>query len=220
MTIQEERYIKQFQKIKIKQIGKLIDEGMGNRVYEYGKKQVLKIPKISFIYHPPSLPHAKSDLQIINRYFKDYIQDTEIITTPKSDYYCIIQERITNPRHPTKNDVALLQDQFDDIVKKNIRLYDRHGDSLDFLGQQGLRECIYSLVVPWKKPHLFNIVISENKSSERLVILDIELLRMKERDQTLRDLRFRFVSTISYFLNIFFLRYCFGIHIKNNSAEF
>jgi hypothetical protein len=171
------RYIKNITTIDAKKVGKKINSGVHHRVYEYGTKHVIKIPRRRYNFLYSTRSHLEADISLINRFFPNLMVKTTVHSSKKHKHHCMVQEKITSFQPITPASFPRVHKEFATLVAQNEKLETRHAASLDFLGGEGFFSCITYLLYGKPLPHFSNMVIIRDKSRYMLKLMDTELLR-------------------------------------------
>ncbi|GEM_PF-3126601 len=199
------KYIKSFKNDELI-LGRLVGQGLFHVVYKLGKNKVVKVPlrpPISKKLVRQLYENELQSIKLLNTYFKGLIPKTEVILSPKKHKYIIIQEVVQrgSPVLPTHKEMVRK------VYLKNKELINKEGLALDFLGLVGLKSCLNAVFNKEIIPKMTNILISK---SNRVFIVDTNLLELKLHTKTVRTIifwirdRFRWELT-KFFLKMYFL---------------
>ncbi len=106
--------------------------------------------------------------------------------------------------------------QFLELININQRLVWEEQICLDFLGKEGIEKCAMSLVKGSKiAPEISNIVIERRNGTVGLVIQDLALLKLGDKNpNTVKGTRDRLLFAITFGLNKTLMKKCFGVDIS------
>jgi hypothetical protein len=165
-------------------VGNTLGQGMGHTVYAYGQEEVLKVPRLGHIKteRTPSLSaeRRQETVAIIKAYFPDNALETKVITSPTTPTYLMRQRRLGSFANITPGNAPTVQAQLDELLATNHRLLRERGMSLDFLGKEGMTQCVRSHTSPSVEPAMSNLVIEATENGPKIVIADMSLLRLSK----------------------------------------
>lgn len=187
----------------------LISYGRQHTIYRLTKRYVIKIPRTKLL--EPQLPLAQitEDLDLLNRYFHEFMLKTEVF--PDARYgYVIIQEYIPHLRNLGYTTLDTVRNQFEQLIALNRTMRDASNVSLDYFGHLGLLKTLKGIVT--RNTQLFCLSnIAVDLKTNRIVILDTNLSLLtpvrKNRWMVLQYL----VDIVSYNSNKLLLWYCFDL---------
>lgn len=202
--------------IDVDKVGNFIDKGVHHRVYEFGKTNVIKIPKRRFNFLYSKKTDLLLDYQLLIKYFKNLVVPIKVISSKDKTKHCIIQKRIKHFKLLTPESMSLVEDQFVEILKQNLKLFKSKQYCLDFLGGEGFISCLTSLYTT-QLPYSSNMVIVKIKNKYKLVLIDSEILRINFRHKSFYDL-VRFILSFSTLLiTVIFMFLFFRVNIFRKS---
>ena len=195
-------------------IGARIGLGLEHRVYEYGDKDVLKIPRRRLVYKPPTADIKQWEADIIGQYFPQYYLPTQVRRSSDHPYYGLVQERLSDFSPLSSDNIGLVADQFGDLVAVNRHLFVEQGLCLDFIGWEGFRRSLQAYASNKAKPVISNIVVV-GRDKPRLTILDQTIFCLRENNYgpTLDEQTLRQIIYLSFGVNRQVVRDFFGIDI-------
>lgn len=169
--------------ISTKHIGKMISKGKQHFVYEYGKNQVVKIPRRSVynrLYGILDVDVIKADLELLFKYCKPFIPNTEIFE--KDDAYIIIQDKIAKPSFVTQSRIQNITPELLTLIHSGKNLYKNHGVFLDIFGYQGMTQSLIALLQLNKTRALMtNILIDYSHDKPKLFLVDTNLSSVPQK---------------------------------------
>jgi len=171
-------YVRQIPTIDINQIGQLINQGVHHRVYEYGRDEVLKVPRRRFNFLYSNRSHLEADLKLINSYFPELAVSTVVHSSKSHQHHCMIQEKVKVYTLIDPVSFREVGDDFTNLLQKNKQLEINHCCSLDLLGGQGLLSCIRYFLGHKELPYFSNTVLVKKNGRFKLRVIDTELLRL------------------------------------------
>jgi len=188
------RYVSAIPAIDASKIGELINQGVHHRVYKYGAKHVIKIPRRLFDFLYSTKSHLEADLELIEQYFPQLLISTHVYAAADQKQHCIVQEYITDFQAVTPATVLKVWPQFERLRAENQKLIREKKTALDFLGGEGFISCAYSLFSK-STPYFSNMLIIKGK----IRLVDSELLRLSLPSFSFAEL-VRFVLSFNSFL--------------------
>ncbi len=207
--------VSQFPQIETTKIGERLGGGMEHTVYGYGIDQVLKIPR-RLGHHLHSPERKIEDFSTIKKYFPKNTIESEIITSQDSLNYLLLQRRLHNFENITSRNIHEVQEQLLKLVKINQGLVKEEQICLDFLGKEGIEKCALSLVKGSNTaPEISNIVIERKNGGAELVIQDLALLKLGDKNpNTAQGTKDRLLYAMAFGLNKTLMQKCFGLEIS------
>lgn len=202
--------------IDIDKIGKFIDKGVHHRVYEFGKNQVIKIPKRRFNFLYSKKTQLLNDYKLLQQYFKNLVVPIKVVASDDRTKHCILQKRVKNFRLLTPKTLVLVEDQFLEILKQNYQLFVSKKYCLDFLGGEGFISCITSLYTT-QLPYSSNMVIVKVKNKYKLVLIDSELLRLSVKIKSISEAISFILSIFTMIITVVFMLIFFRVNIFRKS---
>ncbi len=184
-------------------IGERVGAGLQHTVYEYGTREVIKIPHW-WMRLSTTLERKQLELNIAKDYFGDYLPITRI--APYRSSYCYIQERIRGLTPLALSHIDKHKPDISRFLGQNKKLVLEKRLSADLLGG---RAYVHAL-----SRHAHNLpilsanIVLDDKGISKLYLLDTDLLRTSPLHITLlREVGFAIVSSIGYQLNKFTMRH-------------
>ena len=165
-------------------VGARIGSGAGHIVYKYGEHSVIKIPRFRWAKHNLSIitaADAQRNVEHIQRYFREYVPETTIYKSQKTQSYCIVQSILSSYENLTLDHIQRHPDlarQFADILQRNQQLIRTEGLSVDFFGKEGSIKTILAFL-RLQKPQMANILVVPEKEL-RLYIADSQLFEIRK----------------------------------------
>lgn len=169
-------------------VGSWLGAGAGHDVYEYGSVQVVKIPKIRWIKERLSIITAQDalgSLRMIERHFREYSLRSSVHPSIRGSSYCILQQRLERFENLTSAHLRSskhLTIQLNDIIRRNKRLTECSGVSLDFLGKEGCIQTALSSIF-FGTPQMSNLVVVGHGMSARIFIVDSNTFSLTRRGE-------------------------------------
>lgn len=165
-------------------VGRKLSEGLQHFVYEYGKNEVVKVPRfdvVNLIYGVLNPVDVEKDRKLIEKHFKKYLIKTKVYSSKDNELYCIVQERVRNKLNINSQNIHLVMEQFNDIYTRNKKLEESSGYSLDLWGKSGILRSVKKSI---RKTNVFiemtNLVIEKDElSNYRAKIIDTNLFRIR-----------------------------------------
>lgn len=201
-------YISHIPTIDPRLLGDLLKESTHHRVYEYGKDEILKVPRRRFNFLYSERSHLEADLAIIERYFPGLAVHTLVHSSENHDHHCIVQEKLLGYK-VTPDTVKKMKDDFRTLFQQNSVLLKEKGASLDYLGGAGLEASWGKLFGGEDVPFFSNMTIIRQGKTYKIKLLDTELLRIYPPKLNLQDILRYLLSLGSFMISEFFLRIYF-----------
>lgn len=159
-------------------IGDQVAKGKQHRVFRYGDKQVIKMPRRSLFmraYGGLKYSQVKSDLAYLKQDYGSYLPETEVYKAGRLGGYVILQDYINSAQSVYADRAYLVAEQLRNMVSVAQKQAIEDSIYLDFFGYAGLIGSLKAMV-PFTshKAFLANIALKQNK----LYIVDINLLRV------------------------------------------
>jgi hypothetical protein len=146
-------------------IGKLISAGSEHIIFNYGDNKVIKFSIINFLIGKDmGIARETSELSLCKKYFKEYVLDTEILSSKNHRFIAEVQPKIKQQYLNIEDmNQPLIRNQFIEIIQIYNQLISDEKNEVDLTGQAGLFG-----------KRLSNIFITDDK---KLVIMDATLLK-------------------------------------------
>lgn len=202
------RYIRPIRGIDSGLVGTLLGAGVHHRVYAYGEKSVIKIPRRRFAFLYSTHSHLTDDLTLIKKHFPGLAVATRIFSSANGKRHCMVQDRIDHPIQLTQRTIALVQEEFLRLHTRNAAMLAATGMSLDIVGGEGVESCLRSLVQS-KEAYSSNMVIKKSGKEHKLVLVDTELMRLHLPAWNTQDITRYFLSLGSFLCMRVCLRFFF-----------
>jgi len=203
------------------QAGLWLGAGAGHDVYAYGDTQVVKIPKIRWIKEKLSIITAEDatrSMKIIGQHFREYSLRSRVHPSSKGNSYCIMQQRLESFENLTSAHLRAnkhLTDQLNDIIRRNKRLAEKDGFSLDFLGKEGCVQTALSSVL-FGTPQMSNLVVVGHGSSAQIFIVDSNMLSLtRQAEKYLPRKLMKDAEKCGHAVTQFMVDSAFGSHISS-----
>lgn len=200
-------------------VGKLIGTGMQHRIYEYDDMppMVLKVSTPIPLLRFPTFQEAQADVDLIARFFEVYaVAPVQVIALPNSRYV-IKQRRLECYRPVSQKELndPKLQNQFQEIVRRNQKMIREVGRSLDFLGREGQRKCRAALIGLSATPTIANLVVeTQRDGSEQLRVIDTDLENFHPDAKLWRDRQSALAARTAFAINRFLIKRFFRVDIS------
>ena len=212
LTSFEQRYLSNFPDIDPAEIGGIVGSGAEHRVHRYNGGQVLKIPRpLARPYLSPPGVVAR-DAELMMKHFPEHSLPTSVHRDRKDERYVVVQDRERLSNLTPKAQPELRQ-QLEDIVRRNREMIRRYGISLDFLGWDGLKECLIAAVNSSRSPAISNLCVA-GREERRIIMPDTSMISLSEsaarNSGVIRTKLFR----VTFLVNQMVMRRCFGMEIK------
>jgi hypothetical protein len=208
---QDLNYVQHIHSIDIKKIGEMLNQGVHHRVYYYGEKYVLKVPRERFNFLYSEKSHLDEDLKLLKLYAGKLIIKTIVHASEDHHYHCVVQERLSAAECVTPKSVIQVWSQFEELLSINKTMMKRERALIDFLGGAGFISCFKFLLGNPQPPYLSNVVIYKGK----IKILDTDLIRLKVNGVSWEEILRLFLSTVSFIISALCLKLFFHQQQKN-----
>lgn len=183
--------------LKTKLLGNILYSGGQHRIYEYGKRHVVKVVKSDFIhilFGIHSIKEIKKEDALLRKYFPNQYLKTKIFESEIYPYYVIYQSRIHKIKHANTRLIKKHKASFFDLLEQNTKMEQETGYFLDLFGRHGLIQTFISSLKERKiRIFLHNIAFHKNQ----FLIIDTNLLRINEKSERNIIKRIRF-QTLKY----------------------
>jgi hypothetical protein len=204
-----------------------ISHGRQHDVYVLDDTQVVKVPRRDIPEPVQTIEQIRHDLMVLQTYFPEELLDTNIVPDPYHGYL-IYQHYCPHVQPITVDILDAVKPHLEELITRNRRMRRDTGTSVDFFGRKGLENTWRGLLTGNQR--LFKMtnigVIDNNKkdhehgagsrrdlhcSDVRLVILDTNVSILTPWvNGAFTPSRF-VVDMVSYRVNQFLLKVCFGI---------
>ena len=214
-NLSETDYLRTFPGVDVNLVGDSLGRGMGHIVYEYGLKEVVKVPLRRSFHKPPEASLKEWELGVVNSFFPGNAVATEVLKSNDHPYYLLIQERLNKFENISPDNIGEVGTDIGDIITENRELLRTQGVSLDFLGKEGMTRCVQAEVSRRIKPEISNLVISKDHGIPHIAIPDFSILRLREGSypSTLQGKQSRLIATVTFALNRRLINRHFGVEI-------
>jgi len=177
-------------------VGEKIGEGLRSRVYELramkrtdikgdiysfdgtsvstpdlSESMVIKVPRRESIFSPSTTSVKLAKLKVGYDVLSDFVVSPSYILDVDNKY-AILQRRLVEYEAVTPNNMGLVVDQLSEMFARH-RLLAELGMSVDFLGVQGLTNCLKSLRSKNVVPSMENVVIEHTSIGPKVRVHDI-----------------------------------------------
>lgn len=201
-------YLAAFKEINTKKLGPFLGQGLTHRVYAYGDKQIIKVPKKGYIKKQEAAQQLKKSYDLCREYFPEYVWKSEIITSARG--YAVLQKRFSKLESLSQSNMHEVEDQFDDVIKRNHKLRKERRYTIDFTGFGGFKKTVKWLFNRNVVVTLDNFVVVRKGKKMHIILEDFQLLNLNFGRSTLNNIYRLCIYQVSFRMNAAILRMIFG----------
>lgn len=211
-----EAYLKSFKEVSIEKLGDFIGQGFTHNVYEYGRDELVKIPKKGYFKKQEKSVELKKSYELCRKVLPEYVWPSHIYTSTRG--YIIVQKKIPEFEPLTQNNSHEVRDQFLDVVLRNRTLVKDYHYSIDFTGFGGFKDFFQWIVRRNTLVSLSNFAVT-GRRKKRLIISDFQLLQLHMGSNPFKNLYRLSVYHVSFLVNKAIVLWVYNVDIGTRSSQ-